>query len=72
MMGTVNTGNQHFAISDDVKRSIRAGHLFRGSRDFFLAHELLSAFGRSAEARAGRAPTPIQGRPAQFSRWSSG
>jgi hypothetical protein len=47
-------------LSEEVKRSITAGEMFRGSRDFFLAYELLGAFRRSPDEREGRAPSPIQ------------
>jgi hypothetical protein len=47
-------------LSDDVKRTITAAHMFRGSRDFLLAYDLLGGFLRSPEVREGRAPAPIQ------------
>ncbi len=46
--------------SDEVRRSVVAGHMFRGSRDFLVAYQLIGAFRASAEVRQGRAPSPIQ------------
>lgn len=48
------------AMSDEVRRIVTAGQMFRGSRDFFLAYEVLGAFMQTPEAREGRAPKPIQ------------
>ncbi len=48
------------AMSEEVRRIVTAAHMFRGSRDFFLAYEVLGAFMQSPEAREGRAPNPIQ------------
>ncbi|WP_243336679.1 hypothetical protein [Anaeromyxobacter soli] len=47
-------------MSEEVRRIVTAAHMFRGSRDFFLAYEVLGAFMQSPEAREGRAPNPIQ------------
>src|SRR5438270_13947477 len=47
-------------VSAEVERAMTAGRMFRGSRDFFLAYELLAAFHASAEVRSARAPSPIQ------------
>ena len=47
-------------LSDDIKRMVTAADTFRGSRDFFLAYEILGAFLASPEVREGRAPSPIQ------------
>lgn len=46
--------------SEEVRRSIEVADMFRGSRDFFLAYQLLGAFMASADAREGRAPSPVQ------------
>ena len=50
--------------SDEVRRAFVAGDMFRGSRDFFLAYQLIAAFRASAEVRQGRAPSPIQAQAA--------
>ncbi len=55
-MTTENTA----VVSEEVRRIITAGEMFRGSRDFFLAYEVLGAFMQTTEAREGRAPKPIQ------------
>jgi len=54
------TSENSAAMSEEVRRIMTAGHMFRGSRDFFLAYEVLGAFMQSPEAREGRAPRPIQ------------
>jgi hypothetical protein len=46
--------------SDEVRRTVTVAHMFRGSRDFFLAYQLLGAFMTSADVRDGRAPSPVQ------------
>jgi hypothetical protein len=54
-------GEHDFRVTEEeVQRTGTAGGMFRGSRDFFLAYELLGAFAASPDARAGRAPSPIQ------------
>lgn len=47
-------------ISEDAKRGWEAGLLFKGSRDFLLAHELLGKRRDEPDVRAFRAPWPIQ------------
>jgi len=54
------TGENPAATSEEVRRIMTAGEMFRGSRDFFLAYEVLGAFMQSPEARQGCAPKPIQ------------
>jgi hypothetical protein len=46
--------------SEEAERTAKAWRIFRGSRDFLLAYDLLGDFLRSPEVRAGRAPSPIQ------------
>lgn len=55
-MKTTKGGN----LTDQVQRDMVAAEMFRGSRDFFLAYELLEGFMASQEVREGRAPSPIQ------------
>lgn len=46
--------------SEQVIRNIAACHMFRGSRDFFLAYQVLGSFMASPDVRGGRGPSPIQ------------
>ncbi len=46
-------------LSEDVRRTT-AAQMFRGSRDFLLAYDILGGFLRSSDVRDGRAPAPIQ------------
>lgn len=52
--------SEHKASVDGPKRTVTAADMFRGSRDFFLAYDLLGSFLVTPEVRAGRAPSPIQ------------
>jgi hypothetical protein len=60
MMKAMTGDRQSNPTTDEVNRTVTAVHMFRGSRDFFLAYELLGAFLESSEVRQGRAPAPIQ------------
>lgn len=47
-------------MSSEVKRIVTAGDMFRGSRDFFLAYEVLGSWRLTPDVRQGSAPSPIQ------------
>lgn len=60
MMASMASDNQPKRRKSSADRVGTASRMFRGSRDFLVAYELITDFCKTPEVKAARAPSPIQ------------